>query len=154
MLSPEITVVSRQSSETPPETDVCTWKWEESKDAVYAYGALLGVLGLGLTPGLASFKLSPLFYFVGLATITIYIGAHRSLGARERQQLTMKEVRVVGEVYQVILHGTLWAGSLWSFVDQRSTKPLFVCSILRNPSSFILLMTNCWVKLKFKFTRW
>jgi len=31
-------------------------------------------------------------YFVGLATLTIYIGAHRGLSARNRQQLSMQQV--------------------------------------------------------------
>ena len=32
-------------------------------------------------------------YFVGLATLTIYIGAHRGLSSRNRQQLSMQQVR-------------------------------------------------------------
>ena len=32
-------------------------------------------------------------YFVGLATVTIYIGAHRGLSSRNRQQLSMQQVR-------------------------------------------------------------
>ena len=31
-------------------------------------------------------------YFVGLATLTIYIGAHRGLSSRNRQQLSMQQV--------------------------------------------------------------
>ena len=32
-------------------------------------------------------------YFVGLATLTIYIGAHRGLSSRNRQQLSMQQVQ-------------------------------------------------------------
>ena len=32
-------------------------------------------------------------YFVGLATLTIYIGAHRGLSSRNRQQLSVQQVR-------------------------------------------------------------
>lgn len=105
ILSPETIVISQQSSQPPIATDISVWKWEESKDAVYAYGSLLAILGLGLTPGIANFSLSPLFYFVGLATLTIYIGAHRSLGAKERQQLTIKEVSVAASVDSITLLG-------------------------------------------------
>ena len=35
-------------------------------------------------------------YFVGLATLTIYIGAHRGLSSRNRQQLSMQQVRPLG----------------------------------------------------------
>ena len=36
------------------------WRWEESEDAVKAYGALAGVLGLGLLPALQTNKLADL----------------------------------------------------------------------------------------------
>ncbi|GLC34018.1 hypothetical protein PLESTM_000144600 [Pleodorina starrii] len=67
------------------------WRWEESDDAVLAYGSLVALLALGNLPVLQSAKLADLPYFVGLAVITIYIGAHRGLTTRQRQQISIKE---------------------------------------------------------------
>lgn len=69
------------------------WEWEESPDALCAYGILASILAFGTTPFASSLRYGELFYFVGLAATTIYIGAHRSLGAKARQQITFKEVR-------------------------------------------------------------
>jgi len=69
------------------------WKWEESKDALVAYGVLAGVLGAGAlnTSLLRSDNSSDLFYFVALAVTTQYIGAHRGLTTQQRQQISIKE---------------------------------------------------------------
>ncbi|KAG2447563.1 hypothetical protein HYH02_007487 [Chlamydomonas schloesseri] len=67
------------------------WRWEESEDAVKAYGALAGLLALGTVTPLHSTQLADLPYFIGLAVCTIYIGAHRGLTTRQRQQITLKE---------------------------------------------------------------
>ncbi len=56
-----------------------------------AYGALLGILALGLVPSLQTNQLADLPYFVGLASLTIYIGAHRGLTQGQRQMLSIKE---------------------------------------------------------------
>lgn len=60
-------------------------------DAVKAYCALLGILSLGLIPGFTQVKLSEIPYFIGLGSMAIYIGSHKSLTAKTRQQLTFKE---------------------------------------------------------------
>ncbi|KAG2425833.1 hypothetical protein HXX76_013458 [Chlamydomonas incerta] len=73
----------------PPADDA--WRWEESEDAVKAYGALAGLLALGTVTPLHSTQLADLPYFIGLAVCTIYIGAHRGLTTRQRQQITLKE---------------------------------------------------------------
>ena len=38
-------------------------------------------------------KYADLPYFIGLASMTIYIGAHRGLCTKVRQQISIKEVR-------------------------------------------------------------
>ena len=39
------------------------------------------------------FRYIDLVYFLGLASMTIYIGAHRGLGVKLREQIGLKEVR-------------------------------------------------------------
>lgn len=68
------------------------WEWKNSEDAVKAYTALLGFLALGQIPALRTVKFADLPYFIGLASMTIYIGAHRGLCTKVRQQITIKEV--------------------------------------------------------------
>lgn len=67
------------------------WQWDESADAVKTYGVLIGVLMAGILPALHTVKLADLPYFISLAVITIYIGAHRGLNAKQRQQISFKE---------------------------------------------------------------
>lgn len=55
------------------------WRWEQSQNALQAYVAFFGLLSLGQIPALKSLKYVELPYFVGLACLTIYIGAHRGL---------------------------------------------------------------------------
>ena len=43
------------------------------------------------TPALKANQLSSLPYFLSLASLTIYIGAHRGLNARQRQQIALRE---------------------------------------------------------------
>lgn len=45
-------------------------------------------------------------YFIGLAVCTIYIGAHKGLTTRQRQQITMKEVRYFGTTAVAHMHAT------------------------------------------------
>ena len=68
------------------------WEWKNSEDAVKAYTALLGFLALGQIPAMRHVKYADLPYFIGLASMTIYIGAHRGLCTKVRQQITIKEV--------------------------------------------------------------
>jgi minor histocompatibility antigen H13 len=67
------------------------WRWEESDDAVRAYGAFFGILALGLLPVVQDNRYADLPYFIGLAAMTIYVGAHRGLNSRQRQQISIKE---------------------------------------------------------------
>lgn len=71
--------------------ELSVWRWEESSDAVKAYGVFFGVLALGLIPALQANKYADLPYFLSLAAMTIYIGAHRGLNSRQRQQISIKE---------------------------------------------------------------
>ena len=75
-----------------PAPAAAPWQWEESPDALRAYAAFLAILAVGTLPQLASYKLADLPYFIGLAATTIYIGAHRGLNAKQRQQISFKEV--------------------------------------------------------------
>ena len=77
-------------SSTPTQP---AWEWKNSEDAVKAYTALLGFLALGQIPALRGVKFIDFPYFIGLASMTIYIGAHRGLCTKVRQQITIKEVR-------------------------------------------------------------
>ena len=79
-----------QSSHKSPQP---AWEWKNSGDAVKAYTALLGFLALGQIPALRTVKFADLPYFIGLASMTIYIGAHRGLCTKVRQQITIKEVQ-------------------------------------------------------------
>ncbi|KAL6744843.1 peptidase A22B, signal peptide peptidase, partial [Haematococcus lacustris] len=65
----------------------------ESGDALRAYGVLAGVLCLGALdwPVLRSGGSADLLYFISLAVTTQYIGAHRSLTTKQRQQVSIKE---------------------------------------------------------------
>ena len=69
-----------------------SWMWEDSRDAFTAYGVLVGILGFGSLPFMWDIKSIDLPYFIGLAVTTIYIGAHKGLTTKNRQQITMKEV--------------------------------------------------------------
>lgn len=68
------------------------WRWDESQDALRAYAVFLGILGAGLLPQAANNQLADLPYFISLAVTTIYIGAHKGLNAKQRQQISFKEV--------------------------------------------------------------
>lgn len=66
------------------------WRWEESQDAVVAYGVLMGVLAAGTIPVVTSQQWADLPYFIALALCTQYIGAHRGLTTKQRQQISLK----------------------------------------------------------------
>lgn len=84
------------------------WKWENSTDAVKAYTALLGFLALGQIPALRHVRFVDLPYFIGLASMTIYIGAHRGLSTKVRQQISIKE----GALAPFAASAALFAGYL------------------------------------------
>eukprot|EP00803_Ostreobium_quekettii_P011126 evm.model.scf_2095.3 EVM.evm.TU.scf_2095.3 scf_2095:13167-18023(+) len=90
------------------ESDSKPWKWEATDDAVRAYGAFAFVLLLGMLPAFNHLKFAELPYFVGLAALTIYIGAHRGLNAKQRQQLSLKQ----GAMAPFIASGVLFGGYL------------------------------------------
>ncbi|DBA92291.1 hypothetical protein WJX79_003930 [Trebouxia sp. C0005] len=85
-----------------------SWKWENSQDAVKAYTALLGFLALGQIPALRHVRFVDLPYFIGLASMTIYIGAHRGLCTKVRQQISIKE----GALAPFAASAALFAGYL------------------------------------------
>lgn len=71
------------------------WEWKNSEDALKAYTALFGLLAIGQIPAMRHVKYADLPYFIGLASMTIYIGAHRGLCTKVRQQITIKEVQTM-----------------------------------------------------------
>lgn len=52
-------------------------------------------MALGQVPALRQVRYVDLPYFIGLASMTIYIGAHRGLCTKVRQQISIKEVWLV-----------------------------------------------------------
>jgi minor histocompatibility antigen H13 len=76
---------------SPTGSQMTVWRWEESDDALRTYAAFLLVLGVGSLPALHSWHLADLPYFISLALITIYCGAHRGLNAKQRQQINLRE---------------------------------------------------------------
>ncbi|KAL4527148.1 hypothetical protein Ndes2437A_g02327 [Nannochloris sp. 'desiccata'] len=74
-----------------PKSAATIWRWEDSTDAVKTYGVFLGVLAAGTLPALQGNKLADLPYFISLAICTIYIGAHRGLNFKQRQQINLRE---------------------------------------------------------------
>ncbi|GAB4823645.1 hypothetical protein N2152v2_010691 [Parachlorella kessleri] len=100
------------------------WKWETSDDAVRAYTLFLGVLAVGLLPQAASNSWASLPYFISLASLTIYIGAHRGLNARERQQITFKQ----GALAPLAASAALFGGYLLvKYLPNLSLQTLFDC---------------------------
>jgi minor histocompatibility antigen H13 len=89
------------------------WNWEESADAPRAYGALLAVLLSGklLGAGVVVHSANPsssfldLPYFIGLALCVVYIGAHRGLTTKQRQQMSLKEGALAPLVASAALFG-------------------------------------------------
>ncbi|WIA37495.1 hypothetical protein OEZ86_014409 [Tetradesmus obliquus] len=67
------------------------WVWEDSNDAVRAYAVFFLWLALGSWPALQEVGLVDLPYFLGLGVLTVYIGAHRGLTSKSKQQLSVKE---------------------------------------------------------------
>lgn len=58
-----------------------------------AYGALWAILGVGMLPVLRSHSIVDLPYFIGLAVVTIYVGAHRGLNSKQRQTISIEQVQ-------------------------------------------------------------
>lgn len=58
-----------------------------------AYGALWAILGVGMLPFMRSHSIVDLPYFIGLAVVTIYVGAHRGLNSKQRQTISIEQVQ-------------------------------------------------------------
>jgi minor histocompatibility antigen H13 len=61
--------------------------------AMQAYGALWAILGVGMLPAMRSHSIVDLPYFIGLAVVTIYVGAHRGLNSKQRQTISIEQVQ-------------------------------------------------------------
>lgn len=87
-------------------SSAAVWRWEESADAQRTYAVFLGVLLAGLLPFLQTTKLADLPYFISLAVTTIYIGAHRGLNSKQRQQITLKQGFIAPVAASAAIFGT------------------------------------------------
>jgi minor histocompatibility antigen H13 len=87
-------------------TTIESWQWDGSPDALRTYAVFLGVLGIGAIPTLESFKYADLVYFISLALSTIYIGAHRGLNSRQRQEIDFREGLLAPIAASLALFGT------------------------------------------------
>eukprot|EP00775_Hariotina_reticulata_P010035 gene10035-10191_t len=65
--------------------------WEKTEGGTQAYGALFLWLLLGNVTALQQWHAADFIYFVGLAVLTVYIGAHKGLTSRSKQQLQLRE---------------------------------------------------------------
>ena len=91
-LSLHVSAISSTDQEPPQATaEAARWRWDDSEDAVRAYGALAAVLVAGAAASALEVPHASLPYFVGLASVTIYCGAHRGLTARRRQEIGIRE---------------------------------------------------------------
>ena len=72
-------------------SSVKPWRWEETIDAQTTYLVFILVLALGNVPQVQEWKAADIPYFISLALITMYAGAHRSLNSRQRQQINLRE---------------------------------------------------------------
>lgn len=81
------------------------WKWEESGDALLSYGVLAGTLALGASGWLSGFRDGDLPYFIALAICTIYIGAHRGLTSKTRQNISLGQGAAAPVLASVSLFG-------------------------------------------------
>ena len=81
------------------------WRWADTDDALVTYGALAAVLVLGNVPQIQSMSQSGLIYFVSLAMITIYMGAHRGINSKERARIDFKNALAAPALASVSLFG-------------------------------------------------
>ena len=85
--------------------DMETWRWSETDDAVATYAAFAIVLALGNVSQIQSMSQSGLIYFISLAVITIYMGAHRGLSSKERARITLNSALAAPLLASVSLFG-------------------------------------------------
>lgn len=67
------------------------WKWSNSGEATRTYIVFSAVLLLGLLPAVQESRVGDLFYFISLAVTTIWMGAHKGLNSKERQEISLKQ---------------------------------------------------------------
>lgn len=60
-----------------------------------AYSTLWALLGFGMLPALRGHSIVDPPYFIGLAAVTIYIGAHRGLNSKQLQTISLEQARVI-----------------------------------------------------------
>eukprot|EP01023_Acetabularia_acetabulum_P067625 TRINITY_DN9362_c0_g1_i5.p1 TRINITY_DN9362_c0_g1~~TRINITY_DN9362_c0_g1_i5.p1 ORF type:complete len:493 (-),score=74.17 TRINITY_DN9362_c0_g1_i5:47-1525(-) len=101
-------VQAESSEQVKLQDDSNQWQWQESGDALRAYFLLGGVLLLGSIPQFSSLSWAPFPYFLTLASLTIYIGAHRGLTSKERQVISLKQ----GAFAPILASVTLFGGYL------------------------------------------
>lgn len=101
-----------------------TWRWDDSPDALRTYLLFFGVLGMGALPELQTFKWADLPYFISLAVCTIYIGAHRGLNARQRQEINLREGILAPVAASAAIFGTYL---LLKYFPELSLQRFFDC---------------------------
>lgn len=74
-----------------------------------AYAAFFGVLGFGLLPLQGQTRLADLPYFLSLAAMTIYIGAHKGLNSKQRQTISLEQVSWLRIHHWVLLQARMVA---------------------------------------------
>jgi minor histocompatibility antigen H13 len=97
--------VSASSKPTEDGSDASVWKWSDSEDALAVYGVFLGILLIGNVPQFQASKMGDLLYFISLAVITIYMGAHRGLNSKERAKIDLKNALLAPGLASVSLFG-------------------------------------------------
>ena len=101
--------VAAQDGETkgrPGSQESLGWRWDGSPDALKTYAVFLAVLGIGAMPSIQSLEYADLFYFISLALSTIYIGAHRGLSSKQRQEINFREGLLAPIAASLALFGT------------------------------------------------
>ena len=93
------------TSLAPAPPAAAAWRWEDSADAQRTYAVFFAVLVAGMVPWMQSTKLADIFYFISLAVTTIYIGAHRGLNNKQRQQITLKQGALAPVAASVAIFG-------------------------------------------------
>lgn len=111
-------------SETSDTAAEQSWQWDESSDSLKAYGALWALLGLGMLPSLRGHSIVDLPYFIGLAAVTIYIGAHRGLNSKQRQTISLGQGALAPVFASVALFG---AYLLIKYLPQFDLQTFFNC---------------------------
>ena len=97
-------------------------RWEDSREATVALAAFFSVLGLGQLSTLWQVQLLDLPYFVLLASVTIYIAAHKSTTNKSRQQISFKQVRAAPLLAVLSLRSQSCSAPLAGFWGQHDVQ--------------------------------